>query len=50
MLAFKSIKTKITTLSGLCLLGTTVVLVGWSLFAAHNNEAFVTTASNEFAQ
>jgi methyl-accepting chemotaxis protein len=47
MLAFKSIKTKITTLSGLCLLGTTVVLVGWSLFAAHNNEAFVTTASNE---
>ncbi len=47
MLSFKSVKTKIATLSGLCVLCTVVLLTGWSLVSARNTEAFVTTASDQ---
>ncbi len=41
MLRFKSVKTRIATLSGLCLLGAAVILVGWNLFLGHQTGTFV---------
>ncbi len=47
MLTFKSIKVKIATLSGLCLLGSGVLLTGWSLLAARSSEGLVEAASSQ---
>ncbi len=41
VLRFKSVKTRIATLSALCLLSAATILVGWNLFMGHQTGAFV---------
>lgn len=41
MLRFSSVKGKIATLAGLCLLGSALVLIGWNLFVARQTADFV---------
>ncbi len=47
MLKFKSLKTKIATLSGLCVLGSSVLLTGWSLLSANSTQRFVAASSEQ---
>jgi methyl-accepting chemotaxis protein len=47
MPAFKSVKTKIAILSGLCVLATAILLTAWSLLSALGTERFVASASQQ---
>lgn len=38
---FKSVKSRIAGLAGVCLLGAVLVLTGWSVISARNSGAFV---------
>jgi len=44
---FGSVKNKIASISGLCLLGSVAVLTGWSVLSANNNSRFVQRANEE---
>src|SRR5689334_18870252 len=41
MYQFKSVKSRIAGLAGVCLLGAVVVLTGWSVVSSRNSGAFV---------